>query len=106
HSLLAKVPREHALLSETWNAFAETHGAVFVCRDKILRWDGATFHVWPFAGGRRLLAARCGGTIYVQHQPTGLYALGADGPRLVIPATLLGNADVYWMEDRGTGWLL
>ena len=106
HSLVPALPAEHRNLGGVWHVFAEEHGAVFVTEDKILRWDGKSFQVWSMPGGRRITAARCDGTIYFNHLPTGLYALDPTGPRLVIPESVLGKAGVLWMEASPTGLLL
>ena len=106
HSLSQFLPAEHRKLGGVWHVFAEEHGAVFVTAEMILRWDGKNFQVWSMPGGKRITAARCDGTIYFNHLPTGLYALGPTGPRLVIPESVLGKAGVLWMESNPAGLLL
>ena len=106
HSLLSKLPAEHAKVGESWQAFADGNGAVFVAAEKILRWDGNNFAVWSFPGGRHLQATRTGSHIYVHHSPTGLYVMDQSGPRLVIPNSILGKQMVVWLEQNEHGLLL
>ena len=107
HSLVSSLPKEHVALGDVWQVFAEDTGAVFITAEKILRWDGNKMQVWEIPGpaARRLHAMRVGGTIYVHHRATGLYALGDNGPRLLIPASRLGEGMIFWMEPRRDGWL-
>ncbi len=106
HSLVAQLPAGQSRLGEVWHAFADGDGAIFFTAEKILRWDGKKFQLWSFPGARRLPAMRVGGTIYFHHTPTGLYAMGPEGPQLIIPSTVLGGATVRWMEARADGFLL
>jgi signal transduction histidine kinase/CheY-like chemotaxis protein/ligand-binding sensor domain-containing protein len=108
HSLTHYLPSEHAILGEVWQVFAEKNGAVFISADKIIRWDGKDMRIWPMPNvvARRLHAMRVGNTIYVHHRATGLYALTETGPHLVIPASVFGDAIIFWMEPRPNGWLL
>jgi ligand-binding sensor domain-containing protein len=107
HSLVSKVPKEHADLGEVWQVFAEKDGAVFVSAEKLFRWDGKKMQVWPMPAStaRRLRSMRVNGTIYVHHKATGLYIFGSDGPHLIIPAKLLGDGVISWMEPTQNGWL-
>jgi signal transduction histidine kinase/DNA-binding response OmpR family regulator len=52
-------------------------------------------------GTRRLFAAQTGGRIFFQHVPTGLYELVAGRPQLVIPASVLRDSAIMWMEATG-----
>ncbi|MBS0632711.1 MAG: hypothetical protein JSS11_12420 [Verrucomicrobia bacterium] len=106
HSLRSQLSGEESNLGEVWQVLAEGNEAVFVTEDRVLRWDGSAFRSWYLPGGRRIVASRCGGIIYVHHESTGLYALTPDGPKLVIPASLLHEAFVYGMELLDRGWLL
>ena len=106
HSLLNKLPPEQAKLGETWNVFAEGNGAVFVSAEKILRWDGTAFRSWSLPSSRHLESIRSGAEIYVHHSPTGLYVLEPEGPRLIIPKSILGRAMVMWLERGPQGFVL
>ncbi len=106
HSLNSKLPAGSSLPGDVWQVFAQDKGALFITTNKIIRWDGAQMTVWPLPGpaARRLHAMRVGETIYVDHRPSGLYALETDGPRLVIPASVLGDTMIFLMEPRPDGW--
>lgn len=106
HSLRSQLSAEESKLGEVWQVLTEGDGAVFITGDRVLRWDGSAFRSWSLPGGRRIEASRCAGTIYIDHEPSGLYALTAEGPKLVIPVSLLHEAFVYAMEPRDHGWLL
>lgn len=105
HSLLPFLPAGERTLGGVWHVFAEGDGALFVSEDKILRWNGKSFLVWPLPGARRLHAFRVDRTVYVHHPPSGLYAMRESGPKLFIPATVLGEAGLFRMERGGAGWL-
>lgn len=107
HSLLPYLPDEARTLGEMWHVFADAaEGATFVTEDRILRWNGTAFETWPMPGGRRIAAMRVGSQLYFHHLPTGLYALEATGPKLIIPASTFGEAAVMWIEVRPDHWLL
>ena len=104
-SLASKLPDLGASLGESWGVFHEKENAVFFTTDKIVRWNGTNFKTWPFPGAKYLSAMRVSGDIYVDHAPTGLYMLDAEGPRLLIPASVLRVTLVMWL-DRIPGGLL
>jgi signal transduction histidine kinase/CheY-like chemotaxis protein/ligand-binding sensor domain-containing protein len=106
-SLRTHLPFEPAKLGAVWQVFVEPRDTVFIAEEKILRWDGQRFQVWSMPGARRLQAVRLGETIYVHHRPTGIYTLGPEGPVKIIPAEILPDASIYWLEPRANGgWLL
>jgi signal transduction histidine kinase/CheY-like chemotaxis protein len=100
-SLRQHLPFDASQLGPVWQVFAEGNGAVYVTEDKILRWNGEKFQVWSMPSRRRLRGMRVGETIYVQHRPSGLYAINADGPTRIISAEALQEAAIFWMEPRG-----
>ena len=108
HSLNSALPKTHAALGDVWQVYAEGKGALFISADEILRWDGANMHIWKIAGPtvRRLHAMRVDGVTYVHHSSTGLYSIGETGPRLMIPASVLGDGLILWMEKHQNGWIL
>ncbi len=106
HSLWAKIPDPAASWRMPVRVFAEKNCITFVTENTIFRWDGSAFHSWPMLGTRRLLALRVNDTVYVQYITHGLYALRENGPELLIPATVLGNRAIMWMERREKDWLL
>src|SRR5687768_16594384 len=71
-----------------------------------MRWDGRALQVWPLPGPRHLRALRAEGSTYVQHRLTGLYKMTAAGPELFIPASVLGDKGIFWMESRGSEWFV
>lgn len=105
HSLRPFLPAGEQTLGGVWHVFAEGDGALFVSEEKILRWNGRSFLVWPLPGTRRLRAFRVDGTIYVHHPPSGIYAMKGTGPERFIPAAVLGDAGLFRMEHRGAEWL-
>ena len=106
HSLIPMLPPEFRDVGEVWRVFAEEEGAVFVSANRIYRWAGGAFRVWPLPETRRLHTTRIGRTLYVYYSPEGLCELTADGPKVVIPRALLGDATVLWLEREGDAWLL
>ncbi len=106
HSLKPKLPFEQQSIGEVWQVFSTPNGAVFIADSKILRWDGARFTVWSLPGGRRLSGMRSAGKIYVSHRPTGLFVIEAEGPRLLMPRSVIGDVTVFWIEDQERGLLV
>ncbi len=105
HSLVEHLPEEHRNLGELWDVFANGDGAVFVAENKILRWDGSAFQVWPMPGGGRLRGLRSDGQIYLQQRPSGLHTLSASGLKLILPASTIGDARIWWLERRDDAWM-
>ena len=57
HSLMAQLPAGSGYLGDVWRVYAEgDEGAVFVAREKVLRWDGRRLMSWDFPGMRILLS--------------------------------------------------
>jgi signal transduction histidine kinase/DNA-binding response OmpR family regulator len=106
HSLLSKLSAQQSKNNEGWSVFAESSGALFVTDKQILRWDGEKFQVWPMPTPRHLEGMRSGDDIYVHHWPTGLYLIAPEGPRLIIPHSVLGKAMILWLEPKPHGYLL
>jgi signal transduction histidine kinase/DNA-binding NarL/FixJ family response regulator/HPt (histidine-containing phosphotransfer) domain-containing protein len=104
-SLNHRLPPEAQSLGEMFHVFADGPGAIFVCEDKVLRWDGTQFAVWSMPGSRHLRGFRADGKIFIQHRPTGVYEMRAAGPELVIPASIIGTAGIYWAESVARGGL-
>ena len=106
-SLNSFLPKEDATLGDVWQVFAEKKGALFITSEKILRWDGEKMRVWEIPGPpvRRLHAMRVDGVTYVHHSSTGIYLVSDTGPHLIIPASVMGDCLVLWMESTSHGWL-
>jgi len=105
-SLTKNLPSDQKNIGHVWHAFADGDGAVFVAAEKVLRWDGKKFQAWSMPTQRHLDGIKTGSEIFIQHAATGLHLMTADGPRLIIPASLLGNTSVRWLEKNSTGYLL
>lgn len=107
HSLIERLPAEHANVGEIFQAFADGEGAVFVSDTKIFRWDGMGFQVWTLPGARRLRAQQIDGQIYFQHAPTGIYELTPAGPRLAVSTAMLGDVGIcFWMGRNDGTWII
>ena len=66
-------------------------GAVtyFICKDKLLRWDGHAFQITLFPTSKRLSPLRLGNEFWFHHPESGLYRLTESGPELKVPADQL-----------------
>ncbi len=107
HSLMSRLPDLGGDLGEVWKVFAEGNdGAVFVAREKILRWDGRRFTSWDYPGAGILWATRTDTAVYFHYPPVGLLQLGRAGPTVAVPASVVGSAAVRWLDDSRPDWLL
>ena len=107
HSLVGQLPFPVAQLGDVWHVFAERTGAVFLTKDRILRWDGRRFQTWtyPDAETRRLIGFRSGADLYTSHRLLGLVRLEGTGPRTVIDAATLGANAVFLAVPGAAGGL-
>jgi|CZKI01.1.fsa_nt_gi signal transduction histidine kinase/CheY-like chemotaxis protein/HPt (histidine-containing phosphotransfer) domain-containing protein len=107
HSLMPRLPEGGGDLGDVWRVYAEgSDSAVFVAREKILRWDGTRFMSWDYPGMRILWSIRTPTSLYVHYPPLGLLRMGRDGPSVAVPASVLGTADIRWLDDSAQDWLL
>ena len=107
HSLVPSLPADARALGDVWRVYAEGAGrALFVTHDRVLRWDSGRFVSWEYPGLRLLWSIRTQRGIYVHYPQLGLLRMGADGPELVAPASVIGGADIRWLDDSGSPWLL
>ena len=107
HSLMAELPQGLGGLGDVWRVYAEgDRGALFVARERVLRWDGARFSAWSYPGKNLLWSTRTATAVYVHYPPLGLLRIGADGPSLAVPASAIGESEVRWLDDTGRDWLL
>jgi len=107
HSLMADLPQGLGGLGDVWRVYAQgDRGAVFVARERVLRWDGERFATWSYPGGNLLWSTRTATSVYVHYPPLGLLRIGADGPSLAVPASAIGESEVRWLDDTGRDWLL
>ncbi|MDD3179756.1 MAG: response regulator [Opitutaceae bacterium] len=105
-SLLQEIPPACRLFKGVWQVFPQEEGAVFIAQQHVLRWDGRRFEGWKLATEQRLSGSEVDGAIFIHHGPDGLYELRSGGPELLIPASLLGESSVLWLERNGNGFLL
>lgn len=105
-SLKGSLPASTLPPGDTWEAFAEGQGAVFVRQDRVLIWDGARFVVRNFPGAHRLNGLRMGGMVFVDHWESGLYRVNGAEMELVIPAAKLGERLILGMEAGPGRWIL
>ncbi|MDI1337401.1 MAG: ATP-binding protein [Lacunisphaera sp.] len=106
HSLVAQLPQEYQLVGDVWSCFPIGRVVYFVCRDKLLRWDGTVFQVQLFPGKTRLFPVKLGDEYWFQHWETGLYRLTEEGAKLEIPATALPEAGLFGLRRDGRGLVL
>ncbi len=106
HSLIEHLPKEERLLGDVWACVPVGRIIYFICRDRLLRWDGTVFRAWPYAGKTRLCPLNLNGESWFHHRETGLYRLTEAGPHLEIPATLLPDAGILGLAKDQDGLLL
>lgn len=106
HSLTKQVPAEVGDVGEVWHVFSDGEGAIFVAAHWMLWWDGRSFRTWHFPGGRRLVAGRVGGKVWLSSGEIGLCVLEPTGPRTIIPRGALGDASVFCAREEGDELLL
>ena len=107
HSLVAELPQGSGDLGDVWRVYAQgNEGALFVARERVLRWDGRRFTSWSYPGMRLLWSTRTATAVYVHYPPVGLLRIGADGPSMAVSASVIGDQEVRWLDDSGQDWLL
>jgi signal transduction histidine kinase/HPt (histidine-containing phosphotransfer) domain-containing protein/ActR/RegA family two-component response regulator len=107
HSLMPQLPQGDRELGDVWRVYAEgDDSAVFVARERILRWDGTRMSSWAYPGMHLLWSTRTARSVYVHYPPLGLLRIGPAGPSVAVPASLIGPAEVRWLDDSGEDWLL
>jgi signal transduction histidine kinase/ActR/RegA family two-component response regulator/HPt (histidine-containing phosphotransfer) domain-containing protein len=107
HSLMPRLPPGQSELGDVWRVYAQgDESAVFVGRERVLRWDGHAMQSWDYPGMHLLWSTRTARSIYVHYPPLGLLKIGVDGPSVEVKASVIGSADVRWLDDEGRDWLL
>ena len=107
HSLMPRVPAGAADLGDVWRVYAQSDGgAIFVARERILRWDGRRFETWDFPGMNILWSTRTARAVYVHYPPLGLLVMGRAGPSVAVPASVIGASEVRWLDDTAADLLL
>jgi signal transduction histidine kinase/CheY-like chemotaxis protein len=89
HSLLDKLPPDERELGPVWGCAPVGGATYFICKDRLLRWDGQSFRVTPFRTSRRLSVLRLGKEHWIHHLESGLYKLTEAGPELQVTADQL-----------------
>ena len=107
HSLLPRIPAGVADIGDVWRVYAQgDNSAIFVARERVLRWDGEKFESWEFPGMNLLWSTRTPRAVYVHYPPLGLLTIGKKGPSLAVPASVIGASEVRWLDDTRGDWLL
>jgi signal transduction histidine kinase/ActR/RegA family two-component response regulator len=107
HSLMPRIPAGAADLGDVWRVYAQGGGgAIFVARERILRWDGRRFEAWDYPGMNILWSTRTARAVYVHYPPLGLLVIGREGPSVAVPASVIGASEVRWLDDSGGDLLL
>jgi signal transduction histidine kinase/CheY-like chemotaxis protein/HPt (histidine-containing phosphotransfer) domain-containing protein len=105
-SLIQYLPKGEHLIGDVWGCVPVGPSIYFICHDKLLRWDGTAFQVWPYAGKTRLFPLSLNGESWFHHRDTGLYRLTEAGPRLEIPAADLPAAGILGLAKDQDGLVL
>jgi signal transduction histidine kinase/CheY-like chemotaxis protein len=107
HSLMPRLAPGTPGLGDVWRVYADgDDSAVFVTHGRVLRWDGSRFTAWDFPGVHMLFSTRTQKSVYVHYRPVGLLRLGGDGPAVAVPASVIGTADIRWLDDSSDPWLV
>ena len=53
-----------------------------------------------------LWSTRTARSVYVHYPPVGLLRMSADGPSVAVPASVIGDQEVRWLDDSREDWLL
>ncbi|HUL53577.1 MAG TPA: two-component regulator propeller domain-containing protein, partial [Opitutaceae bacterium] len=59
-SLLSRLPAEHRDQLTIWGVQVTSRGVVFAASNKIIRWDGKSFRIWPLPDTRRTSSQKIG----------------------------------------------
>jgi len=85
-SLLPLLPPEDRRQLVVWDVEVTPRGIVFSAGNKIMRWDGKSFTIWPLPEARQASSQRISDAVYISHQETGLWRLEGDQPVLAVPS--------------------
>jgi signal transduction histidine kinase/CheY-like chemotaxis protein len=106
-SLMPFLPAGTGDLGDVWRVYATgDEGAIFVAREKVLRWDGRKLTSWDYPGMRILWSTRTPKSVYIHYPPLGLLRMGDGGPEVAVPASVVGPTDIRWLDDSAEDWLL
>ena len=85
-SLLPLLPSEDRRQLVVWDVEVTPQGVVFSAGNKIMRWNGKSFAIWPLPEARQASSQRISDAVYITHQETGLWKLEGDQPVLAVPS--------------------
>ena len=100
-SLLSMLPPEHRSQLVVWDVETTPRGIVFSAGNKIMRWDGKSFAVWPLPEARQATLQRINDAVYITHEETGLWKLDGDQPVLAVPSDPLLKQVPCFLEPLG-----
>jgi hypothetical protein len=106
HSLIPYLPKAERLVGDVWGCAIVGRSTYFICRDRLLRWDGAGFEITHHDGSSRLFPLVLGREFWFHHRESGLYRLTEAGAKLEIPAALLPDSGILGLARDETGLLL
>lgn len=105
-SLLSRLSREHREHLVVWDVEASPRGIVFSAGNKIMRWDGRAFAIWPLPEARSASSQKISDAVYIAHPETGLWKLDGDRPVLAVPFDpLLGRVPCFLHPLGGNAFL-
>ena len=100
-SLLFLLPPEHRDQLVVWDVEVTPRGIVFSASNKIIRWDGKSFTIWPLPEARQASSQRISDAVYITHPETGLWKLEGDQPVLAVPSDPLLKQVPCFLEPLG-----
>jgi signal transduction histidine kinase/DNA-binding response OmpR family regulator len=107
HSLMDRLPESVGDLGDVWRAYAlGNDSAIFIARERVLRWDGQRITSWSYPGMHLLFSTRTHKAVYVDYPPVGLLRVASEGPVVAVPASIIGPSSVGWVDDSGTDLFL
>jgi signal transduction histidine kinase/CheY-like chemotaxis protein len=102
-SLLPSLPEAARDVGTVWGCAPVGPATYFICRDKLLRWNGSDFQITSYEAKSRLAPLKLGSEWWFHHLETGLYRLTETGPTLVVPASELTDIIVLGIFRDETG---
>lgn len=106
HSLIDRLPANEREVGQIWDAAIIGEKIFFVGREKLYRWDGERFRIWPFPSRSRLFPLLLGSETWIHHWETGLYRLTEEGPQLSLNQTELPDTGILGLSRDAQGLLL
>ena len=104
-SLLSHLPPEHRDQLAIWGVEVTPRGIVFSANNKIMRWDGKSFIIWPLKEARRTVSQKIGNTVYTTHLTTGFWKLDGNEPVLVVPYNPSIKLLPFFLKPDGNSYL-